>query len=263
MLRSYFTQWGAPEEISTDGGTNLVSDEMTSFFKRWAVKVRLSSAQYPQSNGRAEAAVKTAKRIIRSNTGEGGTLDCDKASLAILEYLNTPIRIVNKSPAQLTIGRQLRDGVPTARLHYMVDAHWIQALNNREIQMAENNDKIVSSRTSRRHTPLHTGDKVRIQNQATKMWDRTGVVIEQLPHRQYNVRLDGSGRISLRNRWHLSPIHAPKPSHENEVPPTAPANSPNAPPNMPDAPPNIPDAPPTRPRRRACRPFWQSDYDLS
>ena len=263
VLRTYFTRWGAPEEISTDGGTNLVSDEMSSFFKRWAVKVRLSSAQYPQSNGRAEAAVKTAKRIIRSNTGEGGTLDCDRASLAILEYLNTPIRIVNKSPAQLTIGRQLRDGVPKARLHYMVDAHWIQALNNRETQMAENNDKIIASRTSRRHSPLYIGNRVRIQNQATKLWDRTGTIVEALRHRQYNVRLDGSGRISLRNRRHLSIIHAPRPSHESGLPPTSPANLPDAPPSMPDAPPNIPDAPPTRPRRRACRPFWQSDYDLS
>ncbi|XP_064080640.1 uncharacterized protein K02A2.6-like [Macrobrachium nipponense] len=40
-LRSYFSRWGAPEQISTDGGTNLASVEMVAFFRRWVVKVRL------------------------------------------------------------------------------------------------------------------------------------------------------------------------------------------------------------------------------
>lgn len=71
QLRRYFARWGAPEQISTDGGTNLSNDEMTEFF-RWGVSVRISSAQYPKSNGRAEVAVKTAKRLIRANTGTGG-----------------------------------------------------------------------------------------------------------------------------------------------------------------------------------------------
>ncbi|XP_066956244.1 uncharacterized protein [Macrobrachium rosenbergii] len=62
-LRSYFSRWGAQEQISNDGGTNLASEEMEAF-RRWGVKVHLSSAQYPQSNGRAEAAVKSAKRLL-------------------------------------------------------------------------------------------------------------------------------------------------------------------------------------------------------
>ncbi|XP_064102669.1 uncharacterized protein K02A2.6-like [Macrobrachium nipponense] len=71
-------------------GTNLISKETTSFFRKWGVTVRLSSAHYPQSNGRAKAAVKTAKRIIRANIGKGGSLDCNKASLAILQYHQHP-----------------------------------------------------------------------------------------------------------------------------------------------------------------------------
>ncbi|XP_064088671.1 uncharacterized protein K02A2.6-like [Macrobrachium nipponense] len=92
QLRRYFARWGAPEQISTDGGTNLASEEMGEFFKLWGVSVRLSSAQYLQSNGRAEAAVKVGKRIIMANTGSGGNLDTDKSSLAMLQYLNTPLR---------------------------------------------------------------------------------------------------------------------------------------------------------------------------
>lgn len=123
VLRRYFSQWGAPEELSTDGGTNLVSTEMAEFFKRWGVKTRLSSAHYPQSNGRAEAAVRSAKRIIHQNTRGDGSLDTDEVARAVLQYRNTPIREVNKSPAQLATGRQLRDSIPMAQGHYIITQH--------------------------------------------------------------------------------------------------------------------------------------------
>ena len=35
VFRKYFMQWGAPEEVSMDEGTNLTSSEMKRFFKRW------------------------------------------------------------------------------------------------------------------------------------------------------------------------------------------------------------------------------------
>ena len=116
-LRRYFTRWGAPEQLSTDGGMNLASEVMAEFLKDWGITARLSSPQYPQSNGRAEAAIKTAKRIMKANTGSGGTLDTDKASLALLQYLNTPLRGIDKSRVQLAAGRQLRNGVPTTLWH--------------------------------------------------------------------------------------------------------------------------------------------------
>lgn len=83
-LRHYFTRWGAPEQLATDGGTNLVSEEMAAFLKRWGVTTFLSSAQYLQSNGSAKATVKTAKRILQNNMGSGGSLDSDKLFLALM-----------------------------------------------------------------------------------------------------------------------------------------------------------------------------------
>ena len=51
--------------------------------------------------------------------------------------------------------------------------------------------------------PLIPGTKVWVQNQMSKVWDRSGIITEALPHCQYTVRLDGSGRLSLRNLKHL------------------------------------------------------------
>ena len=51
--------------------------------------------------------------------------------------------------------------------------------------------------------PLKVGDRVFIQNQTGNhplQWDRTGLVIEVKQFDQYAVKVDGSGRVTLRNR---------------------------------------------------------------
>ncbi|KAK8381385.1 hypothetical protein O3P69_018454 [Scylla paramamosain] len=94
-----------------------------------------------------------------------------------------------------------------------------------------------------------------MQNQMTKVWDRSGVVAEALPHRQYTVRLDGSGRLSLRNRRHLrvkrgATLASPAPSHAGPTPATSPTPQPR-------------QSTPSRPRRTSRRPQWLADYDES
>ena len=54
-IREFFHRWGVTEEISLDGASNLKSSEIINWLEKWGVKVRRSSAHYPQSNGRAEA----------------------------------------------------------------------------------------------------------------------------------------------------------------------------------------------------------------
>ena len=53
---------------------------------------------------------------------------------------------------------------------------------------------------------LNTGDLVMIQNQSgrfPKKWDKSGVIIEMRNNDQYLVKVDGSGRLTLRNRRFL------------------------------------------------------------
>ena len=50
------------------------------------------------------------------------------------------------------------------------------------------------------------GDDVMIQNQRgnyPRRWDKRGVVVEVLDHDQYQVRVKGSGKLTLRNRRYL------------------------------------------------------------
>ena len=56
--------------------------------------------------------------------------------------------------------------------------------------------------------PLAIGTTVLIQSisNISKKWDKSGTVVEVLLNRQYHVRTDGSGQITLRNRRHLRQI---------------------------------------------------------
>ena len=77
-LRQNFTTYGVPEELSSDGGPEFSAKETQDFLKRWNVRHRMLSAYMASSNGRAELAVKSTKRLLRDNVGPGGTLNTDK-----------------------------------------------------------------------------------------------------------------------------------------------------------------------------------------
>ena len=48
-MRTWFCTYGAPEELSSDGGPPFESQEYNSFLKNWGIRKRTSSANYPQS----------------------------------------------------------------------------------------------------------------------------------------------------------------------------------------------------------------------
>ena len=110
-LRSLFATFGVPEEFASDGGPEFTASITNNFLKKWGVKPRISSAYHPQSNGRAEVAVKSAKRLLQSNTGPNGSLNHDKFLRALLQLRNTPDPDCDLSPAQILFGRPIRDSL--------------------------------------------------------------------------------------------------------------------------------------------------------
>ena len=197
ICRQLFQTYGTPEEISTDGGQPFTSTAFQGFLHTWGVKHRWSLVAYPQFNGRAELGVKNAKRIVNGNTDAQGSLDNDKATRAILQYRNTPIQGIGLSPAQLLLHGWLRDSIPSQPFLYKPHPEWIAA--------AQHNAKLVERYNRHTHNlcPLQAGDTVTIQNPLNRWWNTTGKIISALPERQYKIRVDGSGRITLRNRRFL------------------------------------------------------------
>ncbi len=209
-MREYFHRWGAPEQIALDGASNLKSLEMRQCLKSWGVDHRLSSAYYPKSNGRAEAAVKSMKRLIRGNTGPRGHIDTDKIAMALLQHRNTPLRGMEEAPSELALGRQLRDTVPLPRKRYQINPKWAHHLRVRESEMSKQNkiSKEKHDMHAKELEELGVGDNVFCQDTRTNKWTKSGMVVESCGNQQYKVKMDGSGRLSLRNRKHLREQHA-------------------------------------------------------
>ena len=213
-VREVFLRWfrtfGVPTEIATDGGPPFNAYDYKSFLRTWDVNPRLSSAYYPQSNGRAEAAVKSAKRILLGNINpRTGALDTDAAARALMCHRNTPAQDTGISPSMMLYGRSLRDHLPRSNLEFRPE--WEVIKDARELALAKRVLKPAASQ-KRELESLCPGDSVQIQNQAgnhPKKWSNTGVVARALPNRQYEVIVDGSRRTTLRNRRflkHISPV---------------------------------------------------------
>ena len=208
-LRRWFTQWGVPKTLETDGGPPFSGRQFGAFMEQWGVQHRQSSAYYAQSNGRAELAVKAAKRLLRDNTSSSGELNTDGVTRALLQYRNTPLRGIEDSPAEIIFGRRLRDGLPTPTSSR---PEWKRLRILREMSAARLHARVVDryNQHTKELRPLNVGDVVLIQNQAgacPRRWDLTGVVVEKLDNRQYRIKVHGSGRITLRNRRFIRLLH--------------------------------------------------------
>ena len=212
-LRSFFTTFGVPKEISSDGGPEFMAEATQYFFRRWDIRHRVSSAYLPRSNGRAEVAVKSAKRLLRSNVGPSGSLNNDNFLRAMLTLRNTPDTDCSASPAEIIFGRPLRDAFSFCNrskslFNPAIGSHWREAWAMKELALRR---RFV--RWSERHNertkdlkPLRIGDRVFVQNQEgqhPRKWDRSGLIVDVLPHCKYRIKIDGSGRVTNRNRQFL------------------------------------------------------------
>ena len=211
QLRNLFCVYGVPEELASDGASVFLSSKTKAFLALWGVRHRVSSAYHPQSNLHAETCVKSMKRLIASNTGAGGTLDTDALTAALLQYRNTPDRDTGLSPAQVLYARQLRDVVPCEPERLKLRPEWVLTLERREAALAKRHQVrgVELSKGNKVQVPLTAGQAVQVQNQRgphSNKWDLSGTVIEVVGHDSYTVKMDGSGRVTHRNRQFLKPI---------------------------------------------------------
>ncbi|XP_064614575.1 uncharacterized protein K02A2.6-like [Liolophura sinensis] len=94
-LKAQFARHGIPEIFMSDNASYYTSEEFHKFSRKWDFQMKTSSPGFPQSNGKAENAVKTAKSLMRK--AKASRTD---PYLAILDFRNTPTQGVDASPVQ-------------------------------------------------------------------------------------------------------------------------------------------------------------------
>ena len=211
-----FTTYGIPMTMVSDGGPQFTAHETQEFMKAWGVQHRITSAYNPHANMRAETGVKSMKRILRSALGGNQRLNDEKAQAAMLEYRNTPIRDVERTPAQMLFGRhmrgllQIKDSIDEGR--YMIQKTfqlWVEEREEAFLEKIKREGKRWEAHT-KDQAPLKVGQAVVLQSMRGNdkgKWTSSGTIWEaDATNSKYNVKMDGTGRLALRNRVNIRPI---------------------------------------------------------
>jgi len=180
VMQEWLSTFGIPHTLVSDNGSQFISDKFQTFLKLMDVTHITSSPRYPQSNGEAERAVQTVKKLLNKN---------DNLHMALCAYRDSPLQN-GYSPAQLLFGRSMHSiGVSH---NSKVNLTTVQEFERNSRQYQKN---LYDSRhRATLRTPLQQGDPVKIQDTSGT---RTGVVI-QTDGRE--VLIGGSGSLLRRNR---------------------------------------------------------------
>lgn len=200
-LLKAFCRTGAPDIVWSDQGPQFTSKPFQDFSKEWGFQHIMSSPMYPQSNGKAEATVKSMKNLIKASWTRDA-LDERKLTRALLQYRNTPSQRDRLSPAQKLFGQPIQDTLPAHRRAFA--PQWQISAEEAEkhaITQAERVEHYYNQH-ARTLPEIHIGSNVVIQNTITKLWDIYGIVTSIGPHRRYYVKT-ASGRVLARNRRYL------------------------------------------------------------
>ena len=71
VLRSLFARYGIPEEVVSDIGPQLASEEFSQFLKQDGVRFTRVPRYYPASNGAAERSIQTSKTVLTKQVLDG------------------------------------------------------------------------------------------------------------------------------------------------------------------------------------------------
>ena len=189
-MNHYFHLFGFPSVMRTDGGPNY-RNEFDEFCAEHNIKHELSSAYNPESNGLAEAAVKNAKKLIKTCQETKRKFDD-----VLLEFNLTP-RGDGYSPAEMFFGRRPKGILPTL---IQLPRTQKQAKLARKQRLATLEKKTKAALHRTKYKSLQIGDDVALYDQVTKQWN-PGYKIHKARNngRSYEV-IGPNERIYLRNR---------------------------------------------------------------
>ena len=195
-------EYGLPDRIVADYGTQYTSEEFRQKCKDSNIELSFSSPYHHQANSVAERTVGTLKHLWRKSEQDGQPI-----TTALYMYRTTPLSDDLPSPYELLFGRKPMGLIPHARRgaseHPNHDTHVLSNQQRQQTQAYYYNQLHHSEKR-----PLHPGEPVSIYNTLTKSWDPGHVVTKQ-QERSYVV--SRNGKELPRTRDHLRPRQAPVP----------------------------------------------------
>lgn len=109
-LRSQFARSGIPDTVMSDNGPHFSCKEFAKFAIEYEFQHITLSPNYPESNGKVEEAVKSAKRIMKRARSSK-----QDVYLSLLDFRNTPTEGMLSSPVQRFMCRRTKSRLPTTQ----------------------------------------------------------------------------------------------------------------------------------------------------
>ena len=194
-----YARYGVPDTLVTDNGPQFASAEFARFARTWGFEHITSSPRYPQSNGKAENAVKTLKRLF---------LKCKEAGqsefLALLDWRNTPSEGVGTSPAQRFLGRRCKTLLPVTGS--LLEPRFPTREDARAINHQKQRQQHYYDRHVRPLKPIPAGEAVSMRLPGKSTWS-AGVCRGLVGPRSYEVEV--GSQLYTRNRRQLIPTNRP------------------------------------------------------
>lgn len=194
IMKEQFARYGVPEKVVSDNGTHFVSREMKQFASKYGFKHVTSSPYHQQGNGKAESAVKTAKRIIVK-----ADIDNEDMWWCLLHWRNTPNKI-GSSPVQRLMSKKTRCGLPAIAKSFTPE---IVSDVPDKIEANKKRAKYYYDQSTKTLPDLEVGQGVQVQLRpdTKKTWSK-GFVKDKLSSRSYVVDVEGTpyrrDRINIR-----------------------------------------------------------------
>ena len=199
-MKAHFSRYGIPEQLVTDNGPQFVSSSFRHFTIKYDIQHTTSSPHHPRSNGKAESAVKAAKRILKKTLKTG-----EDPYLTILNLRNTPQQGIDLSPAQRLMGRRTKTLLPT-NANLLRPEHATPEIAEK-LKFQQTKQQFYYNKTAKPLRPLQEGDIVRARPYQlnTSSWQKA-TVTKRLDQRSYEIETD-NGVTLCRNRAQLRATH--------------------------------------------------------
>ena len=107
-LKTHMAWYGIPNEVVSDSCSQYTSREFKNFAKEYSFNHVTTRPYHHQSNGKAESAVKKAKKILRKTAASKSD-----PYLALLAHHNTPQEGFSTSPDQHLLSRRTKTNPPS------------------------------------------------------------------------------------------------------------------------------------------------------
>lgn len=180
--RQNFARYGTPMYVTSDGGPQFTGLEFKKLAEEWEFQHTISAPHHQQGNGKAEAAVKIVKRMLKKSL-ETNT-DFWKA---LQQWRNVPNNC-GSSPAQRMFNRRTRFNVPMAEVQYSPK---IQEGVKEQIKRNRQTAKYYYDRSVKVLPALEVGQRVLIKRKPTdKQW-HPGTVQDIVTDRSTLVDIGG------------------------------------------------------------------------